>query len=380
MSKKFLFVLILITSCTTIGLGYKKYGRPHHKPATTIIVPPPTTPPKVEPKPLTFDDVLSTINQEDLKKNVAYLASDALEGRMSGKAGNVKAAEYLKQQFESFGLPTMYDKFSIRRTNPGPKNESGDNSTQNVYAWIEGNDSTMKDEIIVIGAHFDHIGYGPAYSRTPNQRKIHPGADDNASGTAAVLAIAKAFAQIKGQIKRTVVFQLYSAEEMGLLGSEAYCKSPKFPQSQPSMSKHAAMINLDMIGYLGKGGSYMVRNLVTSSIDLKQMAEELASKYTFSKQVCNFGGGNGGSDHYAFYNKGVPVVFLHTGLHKAYHTPSDVAEALNYEGMEKITKFALELAWKAVQSDVKVKFNYGDFVELPITHDHGMVEVPFGQE
>jgi Zn-dependent M28 family amino/carboxypeptidase len=161
------------------------------------------------------------------------LASDELEGRMSGKHGNVVSGEFVKKQYESFGLPTMYHKFSIRRANPGPKNETGDDFTQNVYAWVEGNDPSVKDEIVVVGAHLDHIGYGPSMSATPSRREIHNGADDNASGSVALVEIARAFLCLKGKVKRTVVFQSYSAEEMGLIGSNFYCNNPVFPEECP---------------------------------------------------------------------------------------------------------------------------------------------------
>src|SRR5690606_12817562 len=104
---------------------------------------------------------LNSITTEELKSNVYKLADDEWEGRMSGKKGNKLAAAWIKQRFENFGLPTMYDRFSIERMNPGPHNETGDNFTQNIYAWIEGSDPELKDEIVVVGAHMDHIGYGP---------------------------------------------------------------------------------------------------------------------------------------------------------------------------------------------------------------------------
>jgi len=205
---------------------------------------------KIDSKPKnTIEEAISGISSKNLKQDLDYLASKELEGRMSGKKGNVIAAEFIKKKFDSFGLKTFYQKFSIRKTNFGPKNESGDDFTQNIYAIIKGNDENFKDEIVVIGAHMDHIGYGPSMSRTPNRREIHPGADDNASGTVALIELAKAFSLIKEDLKRTVVFQAYSAEEMGLIGSRYYCENPLFPEERPDIKKHVFMINLDMVGY-----------------------------------------------------------------------------------------------------------------------------------
>lgn len=381
MTRKVLFLLIVVSSFAMVAVGYKKLVL--DSPKSEIAVPAVPIPEPIEPpaeaKPSTFDDALSAIDQQKLKEHVVYLAGDECEGRMSGKQGNVKAAEYIQKKLEDLGLSTMYDQFSIRKTNAGPNNEQGDKFTRNIYAWIEGTDPKLKDEIVVIGAHMDHIGYGPSFSRSPNERKIHPGADDNASGTAAVLELAKAFSMVKSQLKRTVVFQFYSGEEMGLMGSVHYCKTPKFPVSQPSMNKHVAMINLDMIGHLGEG-VYSTSEMFESSFDLKQMVVELSAKYAFANQISNYGSRDGGSDHVPFYNQGVPVVFLHTGLHKYYHTPTDTMDTLNFQGMEQVSRFAMELAWKVSQYDAKIQFNYASFVELPIISDHGMNETPFQHE
>ena len=367
-----IFIFSLI-STTVIIFGKKaNTNRPYVFPEKPIAVQP--IPPSV--KEITLDNAIESIIQDTLKTDLEHLASDALEGRMSGKKGNVLAAEYIKKKYESFGLQTMYDRFQIRRLNPGPSHEMGDDFTQNVYAWIEGNDPSLKDEIVVIGAHLDHIGYGPSMSR--GGKGIHPGADDNASGTVALLEIAEAFSLLKGKIKRTVVFQSYSAEEMGLIGSKFYCNHPKFPQSNPSMDKHVAMINMDMIGYLGKGRFATPFNDGESSIDLNEHITSLHEKYSFAQTVTSRG--TGGSDHACFYNKHVPVAFLHTGLHDHYHTPNDTADKINYEGLEKVARYGFELSWKIVQSDSKPKFNMAKFTPMDYTHDHGHLDMEFKDE
>lgn len=338
-----------------------------------IIVHPPiiVEPPKFEEQ---YQKALDSITKDELKVSLEYLASKELEGRMSGKKGNVLAAEFVEKAYSRYGLPTMYQKFDIRQMNPGPKKEIGDNFTQNVYAWMEGNDPKLKDEIVVIGAHMDHIGYGPSMSRS-KRIEIHPGADDNASGTVALMSIAKAFSILKGQNKRTVVFQSYSAEEMGLIGSRYYCNNPVFPKENPNIKKHVFMLNLDMVGYLGKGIYTSSFSSGESSLDISDIISKLGDKYSFAKDITSRG--SGGSDHASFYNKGVPIAFLHTGGHRHYHTPEDTADKINYDGVEQVAKYGFELAWQVVQAENPPKFNYGGFKPMPYTHDHGYAEVPF---
>lgn len=331
-------------------------------------------PPEINKPEIKYDEdqAILSITEEECKNHVYKLSSDELEGRMSGKKGNVLAAEYIKSEFEKYGLLTMYDKFKIKRANPGPKNEIGDDFTQNIYAWIEGSDPKLKDEIVVVGAHMDHIGYGPSMSRS-KKIEIHNGADDNASGTSALLEIAQALSKLKP--KRTILFQAYSAEEMGLIGSRFYVDNPKFPINNPNIKKHIVMINLDMVGYLDKGYHYASFLDADSSVDLNKNIELLNKKYNFAKKITARGGG--GSDHASFYNKKIPVAFLHTGGHQHYHTPEDDADKLNYKGLEQISRYAFELVWRMAEDFEKPKFNEASFKELPYVHDHGNPEVYF---
>jgi Zn-dependent M28 family amino/carboxypeptidase len=291
---------------------------------------------------------------------------------MSGKKGNKTAAEYIKKKFDDKGLSAEYDKFNIKRVNPGPKNEIGDDFTQNIYAVLEGNDPVLKDEVVVIGAHMDHIGYGPTYSRTGGGR-IHNGADDNASGTAALIEMAEALSAMKGQNKRTIVLMAFSAEEMGLLGSIHYVNNPKFPKGNPNIKKHIFMLNMDMIGYLGKSKTVAFDD-GSSSPDIGFIIKQLTEKYSIAKNVTLRG--SGGSDHAPFYNKRVPIAFLHTGLHEYYHTPRDTADKINYEGLEKVARYGFELAWTVCNAVERVEFDYGSFKEMDLLHDHGQKDMP----
>jgi Zn-dependent M28 family amino/carboxypeptidase len=300
----------------------------------SIITPVVIQPPKVIE--LTHNQILDCIKKEDIKTCVEKLASKEFDGRGTGTEGNIKAAQYIKSHLDSLKIPYKEQEFSVQNR-----------KTKNIIAYISPK-IPKSDNIIVIGAHFDHLGSrGSTY---------YPGADDNASGVAGVMAVATALSKYKDKLNHTVLLQFYSAEELGLIGSKYYVNNPLFPISRPDINKHSAMINLDMIGYLRK--SYMDNENVTSyrnckewivfkygnGIDLKKIVDDLSSKYDFAKNISGYR--PGGSDHAPFYNKGVPVVFLHTGSHAHYHKPSDTPDKLNYEGLTSVTKLALEILIK----------------------------------
>ena len=302
----------------------------------TVLVP--ETPKIVE---LTYDQILDSIKKESVKAYVEKLSSKEFNGRGTGTEGNVKAAAYIKSHLDSLKIPYKEQEFSVQNR-----------KTKNIIAYISPK-IPKSDKIIVIGAHFDHLGSrGSTY---------YPGADDNASGVAGVMAVATALSKYKNKLNCTVLLQFYSAEELGLVGSKYYVNNPLFPESRPDMNKHAAMINLDMIGYLRK--SYMDNENVTSyrdckewvvfdygnAVDLKSIVGELSTKYPFAKNISGYR--PGGSDHAPFYNKGIPVVFLHTGSHPHYHKPSDTPDKLNYDGLTSISKLALEIL---IQADKKL--------------------------
>ena len=371
---------ILLLSCVivTFGIILSLNREPVVAPIVEAPVEVPSTPDSspipVPPKP-TYEDAIASINEAELKSDVYFLASEELEGRMSGKKGNIAAAEFIKKKYESFGLDTEYQKFNIQRMNPGPKKETGDNFTQNVYAWVKG--KKYPDQIVIIGAHMDHIGYGPSMSRWGGG-KIHPGADDNASGTACLMAIAKAYAMLSDDVQRTVVFQSYSAEEMGLLGARYYCDNPTFPKDTPSLKKHIFMANMDMVGWLRQGHGAAMFTDGYSSPDIAKIISSLDNKYPFAQRITSRG--SGGSDHACFYNKGVPVVFMHTGGHAHYHTPTDTADKINYDGMEQIAKYVFELTWKVVQDESIPKFDTKNFKPMEYIHDHGHKDIEFPKE
>jgi len=207
-------------------------------------------------------------------------------------------------------------------------------TTANVVGILPGSDPRRKDEVIVIGAHYDHLGRGGEGSLAPDQvGMVHPGADDNASGTSAVMALAKAFAAAGG-LPRTLVFAAFAGEEMGLLGSTHYVKRPAFP-----LEKTVLMVNLDMVGRLHDGKLYVAG--VDSGTGLRQLTADAAQGLGLSLQLR--GDPFMPSDHTAFYSAGRPVLFLFTGAHGDYHRPTDTWEKLNPQGLETVITFAARI-------------------------------------
>ena len=206
--------------------------------------------------------------------------------------------------------------------------------TNNIVGVIEGA-GPLADETIVIGAHYDHLGMGAYGSRSPDAGKaIHNGADDNATGTAAVIELARRFAAADKKPKRRLVFICFSAEEMGLLGARYYVDNPVFP-----LEKTVAMINFDMIGYL-RGDRLSVYGWNTSP-DFAELLDESNKNAQF--KLVKPPGGFAGSDHLPFDNKKIPNLFLHTGLNSVYHTPEDDFEAINCDGAVKVIDFSMDL-------------------------------------
>jgi hypothetical protein len=205
---------------------------------------------------------------------------------------------------------------------------------KNVIGVLEGA-GPLANETVIVGAHYDHLGFGGPFSLAKNQKepKIHYGADDNASGTTVLLELARRFAAKKKQEGRRIVFMAFSGEESGLLGSEHYCKNPLYP-----LADTAAMVNLDMVGRLRPDAKTQKDNLIVygtgTSKTFDGMIDGLNQKYEF--QLKKVPGGTGPSDHASFYAKKIPVLFFFTGEHADYHRPTDTAEKLNLVGMRKI--------------------------------------------
>lgn len=219
--------------------------------------------------------------------------------------------------------------------------------TANVVGIVEGTDPALRAEAVLIGAHYDHLGLGGRGSLAPDQRAIHYGADDNASGTAALIELARIFAQQRP--RRTFIFAAFGGEELGLLGSNYYVRNPIIPLAQT-----VAMLNMDMIGRLRQGrltvggiGSAAEWRALVEEVNRRlaplrsgSSAEEAQGLFRLTLNPDGFGP----SDHASFYARRIPVLFFWTGTHEDYHKPSDTADKINYVGQTQIALFVAEIA------------------------------------
>ncbi len=228
-----------------------------------------------------------------------------------------------------------------------------ENYGRNVAGYLEGNDPILKDEYIVIGGHYDHLGinqmrYASMYKG--KKPEIHNGADDNASGTTGVLELAEKFASIKDQLKRSIIFMTFSGEELGILGSTYFVNNPPI-----SLDKVVSMLNMDMVGRLDDKSDLTIIGAGTSS-QWKDLLNK-DNKYNFNLKFDD--SGTGGSDHQSFSNKNIPVLFFFTGMHADYHRPTDDPEKINLEGEARVVNYVYDLAMAVDKED-----NRPDFVKV----------------
>ena len=264
------------------------------------------------------------ITVEESRKTLSYLASDKMEGRKPGNPGNFIAVSFIKKEFESYGLETHLQKFTYTfRWRVGLiRWRTVEIETMNVIGVLKG----TSDKHVVIGAHMDHLGVdgdGDAYN----------GADDNASGTTAILELAEAFGKSDAKPKDTIVFIAFNAEELGLLGSKHYVSDPLLPLDDCKL-----MINLDMVGRLR--GTTVTAQGGNLSRSVTQLVDKLDDDYPFDVNITVPGNR---SDHAPFNWNGVPVLFFHTGTHPQYHRTTDDQDLINYEGLVNIAKFVKDL-------------------------------------
>lgn len=210
--------------------------------------------------------------------------------------------------------------------------------THNVIGLLQGNDPVLKNQYIIIGAHYDHLGMGGlgSGSRVPDTLAVHHGADDNASGVAALIELAEKFAAHKADLKRSILFIAFSAEEEGLLGSKYFADHPVI-----DLKNVDVMINLDMIGRLKENHSLQI-NGVGTSLEATGIVNEFNSDSAFRLTLSPEG--YGPSDHSSFYAKNIPVIYLTTGAHVDYHTPRDNYEGINFAGLKEVADYVYKIA------------------------------------
>jgi len=254
----------------------------------------------------------------------------------------------LEKKINNSGKPVSF----ITGTTVSGKAEllSETGNTRNIVMMLPGEDAALKNEFLIIGAHFDHLGLGGlgSSSRAVDTVAVHYGADDNASGVGAMLEIAEKFAHSPGSHPRTIVCIAFSGEEKGLLGSKYFVENPLV-----DLTKVNTMINLDMLGRLqeaktvqisGAGTAEGLRDIISSQNDSSLLNLTITDE------------GYGPSDHSSFYGKDIPVLFFSTGAHFDYHTPSDTYDKINYSGMVSVSDLIFKIAKSLASQPDKLEF------------------------
>lgn len=283
-------------------------------------------------------DPAEVVNQEKLKSHISYLASDKLGGRLAGSPNEKLAADYLSNQLKSVGLKPYKGKNYIQKfdyklkLNPKDSLAITNIEAHNVIGYLDNKAS----KTIVIGAHYDHLGLNEHNNSTkPNSKgEIHNGADDNASGVAGVLELARILSTNKENEKANYIFALFSGEEDGLQGSKFMTETIK--TLYPNVT---AMINMDMIGKLNASKDLLVGGIGTSP-DFKKIVE-LNKPAGFNVTLDE--SGVGPTDHTSFYLKDIAVLNFFTGTHTDYHKPSDDEDKINYTGVKNIVEYVFKV-------------------------------------
>ncbi|HPJ09375.1 MAG TPA: M28 family peptidase [Flavobacterium sp.] len=292
------------------------------------------------------------ISLDAMKVNLTVIAADDMEGRETGSEGQKKAGRYLIEQYRQHEIPfpkgatDYYQKVPAAFLNAKYKENLPD--SENIWAFIEGTENP--NEIVVVSAHYDHVGM--------KNGEVYNGADDDGSGTVAILEIAKAFQKAKAAghgPKRSVLILHVTGEEHGLHGSRYYSENPLFP-----LANTVADVNIDMIGRHDEfrndsnyiyliGSDYLSSDLQQICVDAnKDLQLKLDYKYNERSDPNRF---YYRSDHYNFAKNGIPSVFLFSGTHADYHQPGDDVEKIEFDALTKRTRYAFAIAWELANRD-----------------------------
>ncbi len=279
------------------------------------------------------------ISVSTIQSHIKVLANDSLEGRGTGTAGEKLALSYIQTRWKQMGLKPKGDgnlytqKFPFRG---GVHGTGAEGIAYNLVGYIDNSAATT----IVIGAHYDHLGLGNQGSSLDAnpQNKIHNGADDNASGVAGVIELARHFQTNKIKEATNFLFICFSGEELGLYGSKYFTENPTI-----DLSKVTYMINLDMVGRLDPTTKSVAVSGTGTSPAWETLLKSLASE---KLQIKTDSAGVGPSDHTSFYLKNIPVLHFFTGSHNDYHKPSDDVEKINFEGEKEILHLIIKLIEK----------------------------------
>jgi len=271
---------------------------------------------------------------DQMIEDVRFLSDDRLGGRLTGTPGADSAAAYLARRFEQIGLQPAQNgwiqPFEIAEDAPIAQHANlGATTGYNVIGILPGSSDELRNEVVIVGAHYDHLGLGNFGALDPDSAGlVHNGADDNASGTAALLHVAR---RLRGDPpKRTVVFIAFGGEELGLLGSASYVRNPSYPLSQA-----VAMVNMDMVGRL-RNNRLIVFGAATAT-EFPALLDSLNWYAGFDLKAS--GDGYGPSDHASFYGAGIPVLHVFTDLHEDYHRHTDEIHKISRNGLLRVADF-----------------------------------------
>lgn len=273
------------------------------------------------------------LSETRLREYLSRLADDSMAGRGSASADELRAAVYLRQEFMADGLqPALPDYFQSFTIGGGEVQSRPGGTSQNVLAVLPGQ-GDLANQWIIVGAHYDHLG---TIEVTADSVVIYNGADDNASGTAVVLELAHVLSQyvasggMGAEPRRSIMFQAYGAEELGLVGSEYYCEHPVAPML------NAAMINFDMVGWL-RNNELSVAGLWTS----QEWADVLARQNRDDLRLLDYRTCQSCTDYACFRRSGHPTLWFFTGFEPVYHTPGDDVEWIDFQGLHRVGQLAL---------------------------------------
>ena len=282
--------------------------------------------------------------------DVRFLADDKQEGRGVGTGGLERSGAYIKEGFGRAGLQTSFQDFTIPADAPAVLHTNlAGTATRNVVAVIPGGSPKWRGEFIVVGAHYDHLGLGGFGALDPDSTgRVHNGADDNASGTAALLEIGRILGARKPPPARTIVLVAFSGEELGTLGS-SYFVQHAVPQPIDSLY---AMLNMDMVGRL-RNARLMALGAATAR-EFPALLDSLNTPARFDLRAS--GDGWGPSDHAVFFGARHPVLHFFTDLHEDYHRSTDDWQKLNVAGLAQVAQFVADLAWVLANRPAQLTF------------------------
>lgn len=289
-----------------------------------------------------------SITRDEAQSVVDMLADDSFEGREAGSRGGRAAGNFLMKEMETHGL--------IPAGENGTYFQAFNGSSRNILGLLEGRDPQLRGEVILIGAHYDHVGYGRVTNSFGPFGYVHNGADDNASGVAGLLELIEAVKQLPEAPRRSILFAFWDAEEQGLLGSYHWLASPTLPGRRVVVA-----LNVDMIGRLRdtRLEVYGTRTMPNLRQMISLANREAGLEIDFSWKM------KADSDHYPFFARGIPSLMFHTGLHRDYHRPSDDAHTINPDGIATVTQVVLLAALELAERDEAGTFREASRREHP---------------